>query len=225
MRKQNRSVQDLYVRLVSYNIRKAVGLDWRRDPNRILEVLAEVDADIVVLQEADRRMGNRAGVLPLDRVEALGYELAEVSIRPQSHGWHGNVILSRVAIMETHRIPIPAIEPRGAIAAEIAGLTVIGTHLGLTPGVRRRQLAALCDVVEGATLIAGDFNEWNKLRVTTGEVITPGPSFHAARPRACLDRFISFGVDVKNAYVHHSDRARQASDHLPVVLEFEEPKT
>ena len=36
------------MRIVSYNIRKAVGLDRRRDPERILAILREVDADIVV---------------------------------------------------------------------------------------------------------------------------------------------------------------------------------
>ena len=48
------------MRIVSYNIRKAVGLDRRRDPERILAILREVDADIVVLQEADRRLGRRS---------------------------------------------------------------------------------------------------------------------------------------------------------------------
>lgn len=57
------------MRVASYNIRKAVGLDWRRDPDRIVDVLAEINADIIVLQEADRRVGTRAGVLPLDRLE------------------------------------------------------------------------------------------------------------------------------------------------------------
>ena len=48
----------------SYNIHKAVGLDGRRDPDRIISVLREVDADIIALQEADRRFGSRASVLP-----------------------------------------------------------------------------------------------------------------------------------------------------------------
>lgn len=53
------------IRVASYNIRKAVGLDWRRDTHRIADVLAEVDADVIALQEADKRLGARAGVLPL----------------------------------------------------------------------------------------------------------------------------------------------------------------
>jgi endonuclease/exonuclease/phosphatase family metal-dependent hydrolase len=41
------------ITVASYNIRKAVGLDRRRDPGRIIAILAEIDADIVALQEAD----------------------------------------------------------------------------------------------------------------------------------------------------------------------------
>ena len=48
----------------SYNIHKAVGLDRRRDPDRIINVLREIDADVIALQEADRRFGQRASVLP-----------------------------------------------------------------------------------------------------------------------------------------------------------------
>ena len=46
--------------VASYNIRKSVGTDWRRQPDRILEVLGEIDADVVALQEVDRRFGRRA---------------------------------------------------------------------------------------------------------------------------------------------------------------------
>ena len=48
------------ITIASYNMRKAVGTDRKRNPQRILEVLREVDADIVALQEADRRFGGRA---------------------------------------------------------------------------------------------------------------------------------------------------------------------
>ena len=41
------------ITLASYNMHKAVGLDGKRDPHRVLKVLQEIDADIVALQEAD----------------------------------------------------------------------------------------------------------------------------------------------------------------------------
>ena len=88
------------MRVASYNIRKAVGLDWRRDPDRIVDVLGEIDADVVVLQEADKRIGARAGVLPLDRLKTeLGLTPSDVSQRPLSHGWHGNAIFLKSHLM------------------------------------------------------------------------------------------------------------------------------
>ena len=46
------------IRVASYNMRKAIGTDRRRRPERTLEVLNELDADVIALQEADRRFGS-----------------------------------------------------------------------------------------------------------------------------------------------------------------------
>lgn len=220
------------MRIASYNIRKAVGLDWRRDPHRIVDVIEELEADIVVLQEADKRLGERPGVLPLERLTSeCGLQLARLRSDGLSHGWHGNAILYRKAVLqapETERIALPAREPRGAIGAlfEQAGLHIIGTHLALTSGVRRKQLQTLCvhALQSGVpTIIAGDFNHWGQdLPAGPHTVVTPGLSFHASRQIAPLDRFILFGpVKQITTHVHTSLKARQASDHLPVVLDFE----
>jgi endonuclease/exonuclease/phosphatase family metal-dependent hydrolase len=220
------------MRIASYNIRKAVGLDWRRDPHRIVDVIGEIDADIVVLQEADKRLGERPGVLPLDRLaQDHDYVLADLGTAGRSHGWHGNAILYRVDRMSapaTRRIPLPAFEPRGAIAARFGreGLAVIGAHLALIPGIRLRQVRTLCAQAQGfdmPTIIGGDFNHWARtLPAGQHRVITPGPSFHASRELAALDRFILVGgVEATDFFVHRSMAARQASDHLPVVLDFE----
>ncbi len=225
------------MRIASYNIRKAVGLDWRRDGDRITDVLTEIDADIVVLQEADRRVGARAGVLPLDRLaKELDYELVDLSVRPLSHGWHGNAILYRATktVSEFRRIDIPTIEPRGAVSATLAEpqIEIIGVHLGLTPGKRRQQMIALNRYIKDTThpvVIAGDFNEWKTdtdVFDRTGDMISPGLSFHAARPRAALDRFVIAGpIRHVASSVHKSELASVASDHLPIVLEiaFTEP--
>ncbi|MGY3438757.1 MULTISPECIES: endonuclease/exonuclease/phosphatase family protein [unclassified Marinovum] len=221
------------MRIVSYNIRKAVGLDWKRKPERIAEVLAEIDADIVVLQEADKRIGRREGVLQLDRLrEDLGYVPADLSIRADSHGWHGNALFIRAchAVRQTQRIDLPSVEPRGAVSAllEQPRLEVIGVHLGLNAAMRRKQLDALQAHVAGvdhAVILGGDFNEWRRGSdhvEQLGEVIEPGPTFHASVPVAHLDRFILSGPLRHTAsFVHRSPLAARASDHLPVVMDFE----
>src|SRR3546814_1135735 len=51
------------IKVASYNMRKGIGTDRRRRPDRTLDVLCEIDADIICLQEADRRFGGRGQVL------------------------------------------------------------------------------------------------------------------------------------------------------------------
>nr|WP_323782486.1 endonuclease/exonuclease/phosphatase family protein [Amylibacter sp.] len=224
-----------FLRVASYNIRKAVGLDWRRDADRILQVLEEIDADVVVVQESDKRVGKRSGVLPEQQLKRdLGYVFAEFSTRPDSHGWHGNAILYRPEVLtldQTTRIDLPTLEPRGAVSALFATprIEVIGVHLGLTKGIRTKQLAALktyMDRAQHPVLVAGDFNIWaqdGRVIDALGdgcEMVIPGKSFHAARPTAPLDRFVLKGkIRHKSSRVHRSDLAARASDHLPIVIE------
>lgn len=216
------------MKLASYNIRKAVGLDWRRDPARIVAVLAEIGADIVALQEADKRLGPRPGVLSEELIAEAGYHFAEMGGSAVSHGWHGNAILLRAGLHaeKTTRIPLPALEPRGAVSARLdSGLTVIGAHLSLAPKIRLSQIRRLTRRMTESgrpAILAGDFNEWRELSLPGVEILNPGKSFHAARPMMALDRFVlAGGVRAERAYVHGSALARRASDHLPVVLDFE----
>lgn len=67
----------------SYNVHKSVGLDRRRDPERILSVLHEIDADIIALQEVDRRIGDRASTIPRAEIDDTPWRLVEVARRPQ----------------------------------------------------------------------------------------------------------------------------------------------
>lgn len=222
------------MRIVSYNIRKAVGLDWRRDPGRIADVLEELSADIVVLQEADKRLGTRSGVLAPERLERLGYRIAPLALRPASHGWHGNAVLVRVGqdLAKAERITLPMLEPRGAVLVCLSNpdLVVIGVHLGLTAAMRRRQLSTLKMMVadlDNPVIIAGDFNARGSDLVPLSdvcEVFLPGPTFHAALPRIAFDRFATRGsVSVVRTFVHRSPRSSRASDHLPIVMDFTLP--
>jgi endonuclease/exonuclease/phosphatase family metal-dependent hydrolase len=219
----------------SYNIHKAVGADGQRDPERIIRVLHELGADVVALQEADRRFGEREAVLPRALLDEAHWQVAELSTRPRSMGWHGNALLVRrgIAIVEAEPIPLPALEPRGAIRARLAlagrAFVVAGMHLDLSGLLRRRQIAAVCaQLGDGPGVIMGDLNEWSRhqgaLR-TFGPgwtVLDPGQSFPAARPLARLDRIIhSRHWSCTHPRVHHSALAVSASDHLPVLAELE----
>lgn len=224
------------LKLASYNIQKAVGVDFRRDPMRIVEVVNGIEADVVALQEVDKRLGERPSVLCRRQIAAeTDFEVAPLAANEVSLGWHGNAVLVRrgLKIVATERIELPGLEPRGAVRVEVetgAGtLSVVGVHLGLVRYWRRQQLRTIrahLGEAPGRAVVMGDFNEWSPdrgLEPLDGdfELVSPGKSFHAARPIAGLDRF-AFGRDLTlvDAGVETGALASRASDHLPIWSEI-----
>jgi len=234
------------LKVASYNIRKAIGTDRRRSPERIIEVLNEVEADIVALQEADRRFGKRVAVLPDWLLEAhTPYRAVPLGVRTESMGWHGNALLIRREheLLAHDHIHLPCLEPRGAVTATVkAGdqvVRVVGMHLDLSGLWRRRQATAVCRYLDtpknaesdigtpDTTILMGDLNEWSAGRgclvdfTRHYELASCGRSFHATRPVATLDRILYRGTHrLHECGVHLSPAARRASDHLPVWARF-----
>lgn len=165
------------ITLASYNMRKALGTDRRRNPRRVLDVLHEIDADVVALQEADRRFGGRASAVPhelldahsgykpvplgvrnrrmLDRLPKTGARVDQLlKVNTRNIGWHGNALLVKphVQVMEVAALELPTLEPRGAVMAELLvddrPLRVVGLHLDLSGLWRRRQLRAIVEQIE-----------------------------------------------------------------------------
>ncbi|KWV92136.1 endonuclease/exonuclease/phosphatase family protein [Erythrobacter sp. YT30] len=223
------------LKIASYNIRKAIGTDRTRRPIRILNVLEEIDADIVVLQEADRRFGKRQSALPAFLIEAHSdYKAVPLDVQRDSMGWHGNAILVREDIEIEHHdiIHIPYLEPRGVITARLKvrgqTLSVFGMHLDLSGLWRTKQANVIADLAReeqqhGPTILTGDLNEWRRnagcLKVFQRyfSVLDCGRSFHSQRPLARLDRIMHCDrVEALEWGVHHSSLATRASDHLPV---------
>jgi endonuclease/exonuclease/phosphatase family metal-dependent hydrolase len=242
------------ITVASYNMRKAIGTDRRRDPHRVLDVLHEIDADVVALQEADKRFGGRGAAVPHDLFDRSGtYVPVPLGVRhkrplekarrhaekllnvdTRNLGWHGNALLIKphIGVLDVAALELPTLEPRGAVMAELLiadrPIRVIGLHLDLSGLWRRRQLRAICDHVDRRphkmpTVLMGDTNEWRAAAGCLRElepayrVAPTGPSFHARRPVAQLDRIIvDSDLRIDAAGVHTSAAARRASDHLPV---------
>ena len=238
-----RAPSDTTFRLTSYNIHKAVSTDRQRDPVRILNVLAEIDADIVVLQEADRRFGLRDRTLPSFLVEQHSeYVPVPFDVQHDSMGWHGNTIMVRqgIAVLDHDILHIPYLEPRGVVTASLrmptgAELAVFGMHLDLSGLWRVRQARAIAELARKAgrerpTLLAGDLNEWRTSGGCLKEfarhfaVLDCGRSFPSRRPLGRLDRILhSAPFEPLECGVHTSRLASNASDHLPVWAEFRLP--
>ncbi len=227
------------LKVASYNIHKGIGTDRRRNPGRIIDVLNEMDADIIALQEADRRFGARAAAIPEKLLEMHSdYCAIPLDVQTDSMGWHGNALLMRksATVVENDIMHIPCLEPRGAIMGhfEIDGkqLAVFGMHLDLSGLWRRRQAAAIVKLAQQKeqdvpVVLMGDLNEWSaaggclKDFSRAFEMVDCGRSFHSRGPIATLDRIMhSRVISARAAGVHDSPSARKASDHLPVWAEI-----
>ncbi|CUI02120.1 endonuclease/exonuclease/phosphatase family protein [Leisingera aquaemixtae] len=218
------------LRIATYNIQKCVGMDLRRRPERTLQVLSGLGADVAVLQEADKRLPPRPAALPHFLVEETGWQAVDLG-GAGSLGWHGNAVLFRdsVRLRAEGHIALPGLEPRGAVWALFeteAGLVrVIGAHLGLPGRARRGQMHALARAAEAdnaAVVLAGDFNEWSRSPVLEHiapalTFLPPKASFPALRPLGALDRIAHCRrLEAVAHGVHGARPAHIASDHLPV---------
>lgn len=229
------SVKHSEIVVASYNVHKCVGIDRRFDPGRIREVITEIDADVIALQEADQRFGDRAGLLDLHALEReTGLVPVQLGGRSKSHGWHGNVVLFRKGKVEAARqLVLPGAEPRGAVIVDLdleAGpMRLIAAHFGLLKHSRKLQAGTLLSAAElhsdKPTVLVGDLNEWRLGKNSSLRGLTPAfgpahalvPSFPSRFPVLALDRVMvrppSLLADIE---AHDTELARVASDHLPI---------
>ena len=221
------------VSIVSYNIHLAIGRDRRYEPQRILDVLQEIDADVIGLQEVQLGAGGFDMLHFL--AEGLGFEAAPgPTLAHPKRGAYGNAVLSRHPIRAVRPIDLSVHrrEPRGALDIELAcpgrSLRVIATHLGLLPAERRTQIKSLLRAFEEdeamTTVLIGDLNEWflwgrplRWLHAYFKE--TPSPrTFPSGRPLFALDRiWVRPRALLRDVRAHNSPLSRVASDHLPLV--------
>jgi endonuclease/exonuclease/phosphatase family metal-dependent hydrolase len=220
--------------VASYNIHRGIGMDGRRDLGRIAQVIREIGAEILGLQEVDSGRGGKSRFAQLEELADLsGYHVTPGPTILRDDRRFGNLLLTGERVRETRRLDLslPGREPRGAIDADLdidgMPLRVIVTHLGLWPGERRVQVRRLLDVLkeerDRLTVILGDINEWipgsRPLR-WMNRVLgrSPAPrTFPSVFPLLALDRIWVWPRRALLAVrAHRTPLARVASDHLPV---------
>ncbi|ABM44974.1 hypothetical protein H704_00002 [Bartonella bacilliformis Peru38] len=220
----------------SYNVHKCVGVDKVFNPTRIVRVIAELQADILALQEVDKRFEERIGFIDLEFLKSeTDLTLVPLNTKsPHGHGWHGNALFLRQGhVRDILQINLPGIEPRGAVIAELemnmGAIRVIAAHFSLLRHSRNKQVKMLLALLQKRpfmpTLIIGDLNEWRVGKrsslhhfslyfdTTLGVV----PSFPSRFPFLALDRVFAFPHQlITGVESHLSPLARIASDHLPI---------
>ncbi|RWX75047.1 endonuclease/exonuclease/phosphatase family protein [Neorhizobium lilium] len=221
--------------IASYNVHKCVGVDGKFDPVRTSHVIREIGADVIALQEADTRFGERRGLLDLAWMEReTGLCPVPLSGVAKAHGWHGNVVFFREGLVrDVHQVNLPGLEPRGALLTEIelkdgSSLRIIAAHLGLLNRSRQQQARTILDILRSRedypTILMGDLNEWrlgdrSALNTLAGVFGLPPavPSFPSRLPVLALDRIMANRPGlIDKVQTHDTPLARLASDHLPI---------
>ena len=233
------------VRILSYNIHKGIGgRDRRYRLERIVEVIDHERPDLICLQEVDRNV-RRSRFHDQPRLLARQFDAVssyQMNVHLKSGGY-GNLLLSRWPVVEKHHVSLrmKSKKPRGAQLAIIetprGPLHLANWHLGLGERERQWQVHHLLShrlfrqSAHLPTLIIGDFNDWRNTlgRNTLAEhgltqatrPISRFRSFPAWMAIGSLDKaFHCARIDVTRAHVVRSRLAKQASDHLPLVLDF-----
>lgn len=221
------------LKLATWNIHRCIGSDGILYPARIAQVLREIDADVVALQEVDSQPGHELDILAFLAEQTGSRQIPGITmLRSDTH--YGNAVLTRLPILaiRRHDLSVTGREPRGAIDVDLdcqgRRVQLVATHLGLRPSERRYQVRQLLPVFAEAgndvVLLAGDLNEWflwgRPLRMLQQQFPdTPHRrTFPARFPLLTLDRIWVYPRDrLASLQVHTSKLARIASDHLPLV--------
>ncbi|HSK63699.1 MAG TPA: endonuclease/exonuclease/phosphatase family protein [Pyrinomonadaceae bacterium] len=236
-------------RVTTYNIHKCRGLDRRVRPKRIADVLREINADVVALQEVvgmddAAREHNQVAAI----AEELGLDFCTGENRRLRGSAYGNAVLSRwpIATDRNHDLTWRMYEPRGCLDVAITlpdgsqtALQLFNVHLGTGFFERRYQGHRLLDVIgsgdavsAGPRVLLGDFNEWTRgltTRLLTRHWNSAEPDQRLGRPRTYPGVFPVLHLDhvyynslltLKSVAVHRTLLSLAASDHLPIVADF-----
>jgi endonuclease/exonuclease/phosphatase family metal-dependent hydrolase len=237
------------IRVATYNVHKCRGLDRRTNPDRIAGVIAALDADIIAIQEIVDARNGKPEFDQARRIHSQlnGYEFCFGENRRLHGGAYGNVTLSRfpVQLCENYDLTWRYRERRGCLRTDISlakrtVLHLFNVHLGTSFAERRHQgRKLLTDEIltrpeyAGPRIVVGDFNEWTRglasrlmghafAEVKPGKFLRYSRTYPGILPMLHLDHFYyDKHLALKSFRLYRSRSALVASDHLPMVAEFE----
>ncbi len=216
-------------RVATYNIRHGLGADGNVDLERISEVLRATRAELIALQEVDRRL-ERSGRVdqPAELERLTGLPVVFHPVLQKGRGHYG-VALAGEGVTDVELVMLPHIadeQRRGAILATWRGVKIVATHLATQPDARVGQIEHLATTALGLgapALFLGDFNtETGGLGPLLAAGLDPGPGAHPTFRHWLRRRQIDYvlvgpGLRVVRSWTLESD----ASDHLPLIAEIE----
>lgn len=228
--------------VATFNLKHGITADGKffGHPRRVAKACAALDADVLALQEVDRRVV-RSGFADVAAWAGKAARMAVIfaETRPLLGGSSGNALLVRGKIAgEKHIVPLPigykdgkpGGQPRNAIVADVevrgTRLSVAATHLSPPQWVNGPQLEAVVEALHHRAqpqLMLGDFNRHRAqmlpyLSEVALELVDGPPTYPALNPRASIDHIAVNGLKickVNEAYFPG------LSDHRALIAEVE----
>lgn len=227
------------LRVVTFNIKHGLAASGHLDLRLLGRTCAGFDADVLALQEVDRRawrtrLADEMAVVA--RATGLSATFGE-AVRRRLIRTYGNALLARGKISDVEVVDLPRPhggELRVAILATVildgrdaSPLSVAATHLSFRKGVGPVQLATLVEMLElrpPPRVLLGDLNLGPEivepaLKTAGYEIAPTGATFPASQPRTRIDYVAVAGLTVVGA----ETPATELSDHRPVVAEIRLP--
>ena len=230
------------LRVATYNIHRCRGLDGRTNPARVAEVIRDIDADVVALQEVIGASQTSPGhAEELGAMLGMGWVMAPA--RHLRGALFGNVVMSRLPIRQHSQYDLSwrTCEPRCCQRVDIEigndTLHLYNVHLGTALLERRHQAGRLSAILHDRRVgvpkvVLGDFNEWMRGMATemlTERLKSIDLRAHLQRRRTYpgvfpvlhLDHIYYEGnVEVVKVELPRTRRSLMASDHLPLIAEL-----
>ena len=222
------------LKLMSYNIKDANGMDNVCNFQRIANVINNTSPDVVAIQEVDS-MTNRSG---------QKYVLGEIAERTQMHGYfapaidydggkYGIGLLTKQVPLRLQTLPLPGREEaRTLILAEFADYIYCCTHMSLTEEDRMKSLELVKAFTSSSTkplFLAGDMNAEpesgfiKKLQKDFQILSNPKQhTFPAPDPKETIDYIATLKQNAKGFAVISAKVINEpmASDHRPILVEL-----
>ena len=222
------------LKLMSYNIKNANGMDDVCNFQRIANVINNASPDVVAIQEVDS-MTNRSG---------QKYVLGEIAERTQMHGYfapaidydggkYGIGLLTKQLPLRLQTLPLPGREEaRTLILAEFTDYIYCCTHMSLTEEDRMKSLELVKAFTSSSTkplFLAGDMNaepESGFIKELQKDFqILSNPKQHtfpAPDPKETIDYIATLKQNAKGFAVISAKVINEpmASDHRPILVEL-----
>ena len=230
------------LRVATYNVHRCRGLDGRTSPERIADVIRQIEPDVIALQEVIGAGPSSSGhAEQLGALLGMGWVMAPA--RQLRGCLFGNVVLSRLPIRQHAQYDLSwkTCEPRNVQRVDIAlgddTLHLYNVHLGTAFLERRHQAGRLSAIlhdrrVDTPKIVLGDFNEWMKGLATSmlserlksidlRTHLRRRRTYPGVLPMLHLDHIYYDGqVEVVKLELPRTRLSLMASDHLPLVAEL-----